>query len=148
MTTSTILLNSIELELDDPTVVGAAGRQAGTASVDEALERATLTFPEPLAVGRHVLSIGFRGLLNEQLRGFYRSTFTDADGTVHTIATTQFESTDARRAFPCFDEPAFKATYEVTLLVPAGLSAYSNSPARLRDPARRRAPRGAVLAPR
>ena len=81
-----------------------------------------------------MLSVGFRGTLNDQLRGFYRSTFTDDAGATHTIATTQFESTDARRAFPCFDEPAFKATYTVTLVVPAGLSAYSNSPVAFETP--------------
>jgi len=132
--TSSIVLNSIELELDAPIVQAMGGVTTGTASVDEALERATLTFPTPLAIGRQVLSIGFRGILNEQLRGFYRSTFTEPDGTVHTIATTQFESTDARRAFPCFDEPAFKATYDVTLVVPPGLAAYSNSPVAYETP--------------
>jgi len=66
--------------------------------------------------------------LNDQLHGFYRSTFTDPSGVKHTIATTQFENCDARRAFPCWDEPAFKATYQVNLTVPSHLAAYSNSP--------------------
>src|SRR6202035_3919979 len=101
--TSFIVLNSIELELDAPVVRGEGGTSTGTVSVDETLERATLRFDAEIPAGPVVLSIGFRGRLNEQLRGFYRSTFTDADGTSHTIATTQFESTDARRAFPCFD---------------------------------------------
>src|ERR1039458_6308745 len=128
--TRSIILNAIELDLDEPTLRGADGAPAtGTVTLDEAHERASISMPAELAVGEYVLSIGFKGLLNDQLRGFYRSTFADAGGTAHTIATTQFESTDARRAFPCFDEPAFKATYEVTLVVPAGLSAYSNSPA-------------------
>jgi puromycin-sensitive aminopeptidase len=126
--TSAIVLNAIELELDAPVVRGAAGEQTCAVALDEALERATLTFHDELAPGRHLLALRFRGILNDQLRGFYRSTFTDDAGVTHTIATTQFESTDARRAFPCFDEPAFKATYTVTLVVPAGLSAYSNSP--------------------
>jgi puromycin-sensitive aminopeptidase len=132
--TSAIVLNAIELELDAPVVKGSPGQQTGTVALDEALERATLAFPDELAPGRHVLSVGFRGTLNDQLRGFYRSTFTDDAGATHTIATTQFESTDARRAFPCFDEPAFKATYTVTLAVPAGLSAYSNSPVSFETP--------------
>jgi puromycin-sensitive aminopeptidase len=132
--TSAIVLNAIELELDAPVVRGAPGEQTGAVDLDESLERATLTFPDELAPGRHVLVLRFRGTLNEQLRGFYRSTFTDDAGVTHTIATTQFESTDARRAFPCFDEPAFKATYAVTLVVPAGLSAYSNSPVSFETP--------------
>ena len=55
--------------------------------------------------------IAFSGVLNDKLHGFYRSTFTDDDGVTHTIATTQFEATDARRAFPCFDEPDRKAVF-------------------------------------
>ena len=71
--------------------------------------------------------------------GFYRSTYTDADGIEQAIATTQLAATDARRAFPCFDEPALKATFEITLVVPEGLAAYSNSPVGDRD---RAAPTG------
>ena len=66
-------------------------------------------------------------MLNDQLHGFYRSTYTDDEGASHTIATTQFESTDARRAFPCFDEPALKATFATTLIVEDGLLAVSNT---------------------
>ncbi len=133
--TDTIVLNSIELEIDPPVIRGAAGLELdGTVELDDTLERATITFPEAVPPGSHVLTLRFRGILNDQLRGFYRSTFTDAEGRGHTIATTQFESTDARRAFPCFDEPAFKATYTVTLIVPAGLSAYSNSPVAFETP--------------
>ena len=91
-------------------------------------ERVTLTFAEPLAPGPATLHLGFSGILNDRLRGFYRSTFTDDDGVEHTIATTQMESTDARRAFPCWDEPACKATFEVTLVVEDGVQAYSNGP--------------------
>src|ERR1039458_5707835 len=119
--TRSVMLKPNELDLDQPTLRGADGAPAtGTVTLDEAHERASISMPAELAVGEYVLSIGFKGLLNDQLRGFYRSTFADAGGTAHTIATTQFESTDARRAFPCFDEPAFKATYEVTLVVAAG----------------------------
>src|SRR6516165_5476839 len=126
--TDSIVLNALELELDEPTIEGPAGRASGRVTVDEPLERATLAFDHELEAGEHVLSISFRGALNEQLRGFYRSTFTDADGASHTIATTQFETTDARRAFPCFDEPEFKAVFGVTLVVPPTQYALSNAP--------------------
>jgi len=127
--TSTIVLNAIELELDTAEVRTAHGTVVtGSISLDEELERATISLGEELAEGAYVLAIAFRGILNDQLRGFYRSTFSDEHGVSHAIATTQFESTDARRAFPCFDEPALKATYAITLAVPSGLSAYSNSP--------------------
>ena len=73
-----------------------------------------------------MITLRFRGVLNDQLAGFYRSTFTDDAGETRVIATTQFEATDARRAFPCFDEPDRKAVFGVTLDVPAGLGAWSN----------------------
>ena len=125
--TDTVTLNAVDLELDDP-VAAPEGRapMTGGGERDAAHERATLRFPAPLGAGRHVLRIGFRGTLNDELVGFYRSTFVDESGTTHTIATTQFEATDARRAFPCFDEPTFKATFAVTLVVPAGLTSVSN----------------------
>jgi puromycin-sensitive aminopeptidase len=126
--TETVLLNAVDLDLDPPTARDASGTTlTAVLEEDEPHERVTLRFPSPLGVGRHVLAIGFRGILNDDLVGFYRSTFTDAEGVSHTIATTQFEANDARRAFPCFDEPAFKATFDVTLVAPAGLAAYSNS---------------------
>jgi puromycin-sensitive aminopeptidase len=133
--TSEIVLNAIELELDTAELRGVHGTFAtGSVSLDEALERATISLGSELAEGDYVLAIAFRGVLNDQLRGFYRSTFTDEHNASHAIATTQFESTDARRAFPCFDEPALKATYAITLVVPSELSAYSNSPIEFETP--------------
>ena len=73
------------------------------------------------------LTLDFTGTLNDQLRGFYRSTFRDGGGRERVIATTQFEASDARRAFPCWDEPDFKATFGVTLVVEEGLTGLSNS---------------------
>ena len=74
------------------------------------------------------MSCRFTGTLNDKLRGFYRSTYTDPDGELQTIATTQFESVDARRCFPCFDEPDRKAVFEIALIVDPGVDAISNSP--------------------
>ena len=73
------------------------------------------------------MSLRFRGCLNDKLRGFYRSTFTDDDGVEQVIATTQFEATDARRAFPCWDEPDLKAVFAITLVVDDDLHAVSNA---------------------
>ena len=86
------------------------------------------------ASGPARLDISFTGVLNDQLHGFYRSTYTDDAGDTHTIATTQFESTDARRAFPCFDEPALKATFATTLVVDEGLLAVCNTAETGREP--------------
>jgi aminopeptidase N len=64
-----------------------------------------LTFADELQPGSTaVLHIVFKGMLNESMNGFYRSSFKDNDGKTHYIATTQFEATDARKAFPCWDE--------------------------------------------
>jgi puromycin-sensitive aminopeptidase len=125
---SSITLNAIELTLGAATLTsGGTTVTSATPTLDETYETATFAFAAPLPEGPATLAIEFTGTLNDQLHGFYRSTYTDGDGTAHTIATTQFESTDARRAFPCFDEPAMKATYQVTLTIPQDLSAYSNS---------------------
>ena len=74
-----------------------------------------------------MLDTEFTGLLNDKLHGFYRSTFTDAEGEPQVIATTQFESTDARRAFPCWDEPEYKAVFSISLVVDPDLAAISNA---------------------
>ena len=86
-------------------------------------EQATFTFPEKLPAGKATLSIAYTGILNDELRGFYLSKTARRN-----YAVTQFESTDARRAFPCFDEPAFKATYDVSLVIDSGDTAISNGP--------------------
>jgi puromycin-sensitive aminopeptidase len=125
-TSTSIVLNAIELDVTEAWIVTADGTRLETAvELDAALERAVLTPTRPLPAGTHELHTRFAGILNDKLRGFYRSTFTDHAGHERTIATTQFESTNARRAFPCWDEPAFKATFGVTLVVDEGLFAVS-----------------------
>ncbi len=129
--TDSITLNAAELDITfvelndaDPDRGYALAPTAIDLDPDE--ERATFRFPEPLVPGPATLHLAFTGVLNDKLHGFYRSTFTDDSGTEHIIATTQMESTDARRAFPCWDEPELKATFEVTLVVDEALAAYSN----------------------
>ena len=121
-----IVLNALEIEIDQAILTDDDGAIDATVSYDEAMQRAILEFERPLSVGPAELAIRFRGVLNDQLVGFYRSKFTDVDGNEQVIATTQFEATDARRAFPCFDEPDMKATFAVTLVVPDHLMAVSN----------------------
>jgi aminopeptidase N len=76
----------------------------------------------------YTLSVDFVGTLNDQMRGLYRSTYMGLDGKTHVMATTQFEPTDARRAFPCLDEPAAKATFCMVVTIPATLQCISNTP--------------------
>ncbi|ROT77110.1 putative aminopeptidase N [Penaeus vannamei] len=77
---------------------------------------------------KYVLSMEFLGYLNDKLHGFYRSTYMDAAGNTRNVAVTQFQATDARRAFPCFDEPAQKATFEIHLARESWMTTLSNMP--------------------
>ncbi|GFY97179.1 aminopeptidase M1 [Actinidia rufa] len=89
-----------------------------------------LVFDEALSVGDGVLGISFSGVLNEHMRGFYKSfdsTYMDG-GVKKNMAVTQFEAVDARMCFPCWDEPALKATFKITVDVPSELTALSNMP--------------------
>jgi puromycin-sensitive aminopeptidase len=139
--TAELVLNAQEL-----VVSAAEARRPGGASLvasavehDEELERVTLRFDEVLTPGEWVLHTAFTGVLNDKLVGFYRSTFTDTDGVEQAIATTQFEATHARKAFPCWDEPELKATFGVTLVVDGDLTAISNAAEVSRTPAPGRA---------
>ena len=121
--TNAIVLNSAEIAFQSVVAHASGKEQTATVSLDKDKEQATFTFPEKLPAGKGKLNISFTGILNNELRGFYLSK-TDR----RNYAVTQFEPTDARRAFPSFDEPAFKATYDVSLVVDAADTAISNSP--------------------
>ncbi|HUX04851.1 MAG TPA: M1 family metallopeptidase [Acidimicrobiales bacterium] len=121
-------LNATELNLSPATVrVGDDVVVSHAPTFNADYETATFTFDGALPVGPATISLDFTGVLNDQLHGFYRSTFVDDTGVSHVIATTQFEATDARRAFPCWDDPAYKATFQVTLVIPEDLAAFSNT---------------------
>jgi puromycin-sensitive aminopeptidase len=126
--TSTIVFNAADLVVDTAVLEQAHGaRSNGTVQLDEPLQRCTVDFPVTVAAGDCHLVLTFHGILNDKLRGFYRSTYKDSAGKPHTMAATQFEATDARRAFPCWDEPDFKAIFAVTLVVDKEVTAISNS---------------------
>jgi aminopeptidase N/puromycin-sensitive aminopeptidase len=119
----TITLNAIEIAFNSVKATAGTGMaQTATVSLDSDKEQATFTFPAELPAGKVKLAIAYTGILNNELRGFYLSK-TDK----RNYAVTQFESTDARRAFPSFDEPAFKATYDISLTVDAGDTVISNT---------------------
>lgn len=123
-----IVLNAIELTIHAVSVTPADGAVVqGTVTLEEINERATLSFSRTLAPGPYRLHLTFSGILNDKLHGFYRSTYKDANGQEKVLASTQFESTDARRAFPCWDEPASKAVFQTTLVIDEGLTAISNT---------------------
>ncbi|HTW86883.1 MAG TPA: M1 family metallopeptidase [Candidatus Binataceae bacterium] len=125
--TDQIVLHALELEILEAEAARGATRLQGKVEFVPALEQARLRFDHALEPGGWTLRLRFKGILNDKLHGFYRSQYRDPAGAEHLIASTQFEATDARRAFPCWDEPAFKARFKVTLVVAPGLTAISNA---------------------
>jgi len=119
--TRRIVLHSVGLEFREVTVGAGARSQTAVVTADADAQTATFTVPAPIPAGSTEVRVRYTGVLNQQLRGFYLS-----QGKNRKYAVTQFEATDARRAFPCFDEPAFKATFAVTLTVDQGDEAISN----------------------
>jgi len=119
--TTAITLNSAEIEFHKTTITQGGSSQEAQVTLDPAKEQATLKVATPLTAGAASIHIEFSGILNDKLRGFYL-----AQTKIRRYATTQFEATDARRAFPSFDEPALKATFDITLIVDIGDTAISN----------------------
>ena len=138
--TDTIACNALDLDIlaaeltEGPLFDGSPLGVTGVA-LDAETERVTFTLERTLLPGEAHLRVRFNGQLNDKLRGFYRSTFTDTDGVEQVIATTQFEATDARRAFPCWDEPDHKASFAISLIVDEDLFAVSNASELSRVPA-------------
>ena len=120
--TNELRCNVADLTLNTVTIDG----EAAAWTIDESSEQLVVDLGAERAVGPLTFAASFEGELNDALKGFYRSTFTNDDGVEHTIATTQFQSTDARRAFPCWDEPDMKATFDVTLVIDPQFTAVSN----------------------
>ena len=118
---TSIVLNSAEIEFAEATVRSGTSTQTATATTDEKSETATLTVPQAMPAGPADVHIRFKGILNDKLRGFYLS-----QTARRRYAVTQFEATDARRAFPSFDEPASKAVYRIAIVVDKGDTAISN----------------------
>jgi puromycin-sensitive aminopeptidase len=127
--TSEIVLNADELQVESAVLVRRRSiTPARQITHDQPHQTVSLDFGRVLAPGKARLDIRFTGQLNDKLRGFYRSQYTTPGGEQQYLAATQFEATDARRAFPCWDEPAYKARFEVTLVIPSDLTAVSNTP--------------------
>ncbi len=136
--TTTLVCNAAELAVHEAwveSIDGIVRFDPTSVALDPESERLTLTFATPLTPGEYRFHTQFDGVLNDKLCGFYRSTFTDADGNEQVLATTQMEATDCRKAFPCWDEPDRKAIFGVTLVVPKDLLALSNAGEVRRSPA-------------
>src|SRR5256712_3700112 len=118
-----IVLHAAELKVERAAARLGGDEVPARLGADAADQTVTLRFPRALPAGEARLVLRFAGRLNEHVRGLYAAS---ADG--HRYAFSQCEADDARRIFPCFDEPAFKARFRLAVTVPRGLQAVSNSP--------------------
>ncbi|KOB73217.1 putative Aminopeptidase N [Operophtera brumata] len=127
-----IVLNCLDLEVSNVKLEYEGGTDSvclpSEVKLDVADETATISFAEPLSAGEATLHCEFTGEINDKMKGLYRSKYLTPSGEERYAAVTQFEATDARRCFPCWDEPAIKATFNITLEVPADRVALSNMP--------------------
>jgi len=117
-----ITLNAAEIKFQSVTAVVNGKTLTAKVSEDTGKQQVTFDFGQKIPVGKVAIDVQYTGILNNELRGFYLSKTAKRN-----YAVTQFESTDARRAFPSFDEPAFKAKFDVTLIVDKGDTAISNT---------------------
>jgi puromycin-sensitive aminopeptidase len=127
--TSCIVMNAADLDVKLATVTQDRKMQhASKVVLNPEKETVSIELATPLTPRNAYIDLIFTGTLNDNLCGFYRSKYTLPDGTERHMATTQFEAIDARRAFPCFDEPDQKATFDLALIVPEDRTAISNMP--------------------
>jgi len=123
--TSQIVLNSADIDFQEASISSNGTTQKATIAFDKEKETATLAVTNPLAAGPAAIHIKYTGILNSEMRGFY----TGKDDQGRKYAATQFESTDARRAFPSFDEPGYKAIFDITVIADKGHTVISNTKA-------------------
>ena len=127
--TSSISLNTLELDIHS-TSIASGGREvtsSPTITYHDASQVTTISFDQALPAGSKAqVTQVFTGYLNDKMAGFYRSSYQGEDGSTKYLAATQMEPTDARRAFPCFDEPALKAEYSITLIADKNHTCLSN----------------------
>ena len=122
-----VSLNALELDIRSCAVLHGESRTPCTFVVNEDQEEVVVTLPGPES-GRFVLMIDYQGKIQEGMTGFYRSRYEDGERGPASLLVTQFQESDARRAFPCFDHPAMKARFQVELTVDESLVALSNGP--------------------
>ncbi len=124
---SSIKINSNKIEFKAAKIVSRGVSQDCSVKIDPKNKAATLSFDKPVS-GQATLLINFSGINSEDMYGFYKSRYTNQKGAKEYILTSQFEAADARAAFPCFDEPGLKATFDVTMEIPKDMRAISNMP--------------------
>lgn len=126
--TSTLVMNQADLTVASATVTGAGGQQSATIATDSDAQTLTLTVAKPLKPGRYRLDITYAGIINDQANGLFALDYKDPTGAQKRALFTQFEAPDARRFVPSWDEPYYKATFDLTATVPTDQMAVSNMP--------------------
>lgn len=127
--TTSISLNTLELEIHSTKIIsgGQTISSSPKLSYNETTQTTKVEFDQAIPAGSKAqVEMKFTGELNDKMAGFYRSTYKNKDGSEGIMATSQMEPTDARRAFPCFDEPALKAEFTITLIADKHLTCLSN----------------------
>ena len=125
--TSIIALNSVELEFDSIELRGSQGVRMGTPAIDLGTQRVYVHFDESIAPGAYDLVMNYHGKINESAEGLFVTRY-DTPAGPKQMLLTQFEAVAARRFMPCWDEPAYKATFSVSVAITAGETAVSNMP--------------------
>ena len=120
--TSEIVLNAADVDFQSVSITSASGTQTAKVTLDKEKQMASLAVAKPLEPGAATIQIRYTGTLNDQLRGFYIG----KDDQGRKYAATQLEDTDARRAFPSFDEPIYKATFDITVIADKAMKVISN----------------------
>ena len=121
-----ITMNCAELKIKSCIVKSAQKIIESTPKINEKKEELQIKLGEKIR-GLCTVDLEFEGILNDRLLGFYRSKY-QQNGKTKYLATTQFEAADARRAFPCWDEPEAKATFEISIITDNKFTAISNMP--------------------
>ncbi|KAK4540281.1 hypothetical protein LTR36_009593 [Oleoguttula mirabilis] len=127
--TKSISLNTFEIDIQETKVTSGSTviSSAPKITYNDDTQTTKVDFDQTIPAGSKAkLFHRFSGILSNSMAGFYRSSYKDAEGNEKYMATTQMEPTDARRAFPCFDEPALKASYTVTLIADHNQTCLSN----------------------
>jgi len=127
--TDTLTLNSLNESLND---VRLDGQPVKNVASDNDKQLTTITLTQPASVGTHTLSLSYSGVIETRPQGMYAQPYTKLGGGGGKLLTTQMEATDARRMFPCWDEPAFRATFQLTITVPTSWATVSNMPVQKR----------------
>ena len=128
-----LILNALGLKIEGASIDGK--ELPGSAiKTDTKYELLTLALPSELATGEHTLTLRFAGIINQQGQGlFYMRYQEQGTGARKIMLGSQFEATDARRFFPCWDEPVFRARFQLTAVVPENWLAVSNMPVESED---------------